>query len=67
MRRSLFMMAGNWLRQPANQQKIKSTARKLWGKYQQRNQSSTARSDQTGTTNSTPANRQPPDQNQNRP
>lgn len=36
MKRTLGLMASNWLRKPENQQKIKRTARSLWDRLQQR-------------------------------
>lgn len=36
MKRSIGTLAMNWLRKPENQQRIKSTARDVWGKFQAR-------------------------------
>ncbi|WP_353218794.1 hypothetical protein [Salinisphaera sp. S4-8] len=36
MKRALGAMAANWLRKPENQERIKRTARDVWGKFQQR-------------------------------
>lgn len=36
MKRALGAMAANWLRKPENQERIKRTARNVWGKFQQR-------------------------------
>lgn len=34
MKRALGAMAANWLRRPENQEKIKRTARDVWGRFQ---------------------------------
>ena len=39
MKRALGAMAANWLRKPENQERIKRTARDVWGKFQQRRES----------------------------
>jgi hypothetical protein len=36
MKRALGAMAANWLRKPQNQERIKRTARDVWGKFKQR-------------------------------
>lgn len=36
MKRALGTLAINWLRKPENQERIKSTARDVWGRFQER-------------------------------
>lgn len=35
MKRTLGLMAANWLKKPENQEKVKRTARDLWSRLQQ--------------------------------
>lgn len=48
MKRTLGALAMNWLRKPENQERIKSTARDVWGRFQEhRNARATGRTDAT--------------------
>jgi hypothetical protein len=56
MKRTLGALAMNWLRKPENQERIKSTARDVWGRFQEhRNARGTGRTDATDATERPPA------------
>jgi hypothetical protein len=70
MKRALGAMAMNWLRKPENQERIKRTARDVWGRFQQRRNGSTAdkpgSGDQSPST-ARPARNTPPNGSDNEP
>ena len=58
MKRALGAMAMNWLRKPENQERVKRTARDVWGRFQaHRNARATT---DAGRTDRAPAASRPP-------
>lgn len=47
MKRALGTLAMNWLQKPENQQRIKSTARDVWGRFKDRRNARAERGAQT--------------------